>query len=90
MAKARAVFLDRDGVISRSEVRGGKPYAPRTLETFRLLPRVAASVCSLKRAGFLVIVVTNQPDIGKDFQFEDHLAFHSGFSRLCEPGSLLR
>lgn len=64
MRKARAVFLDRDGVISRSEVRGGKPYAPRTLEKFRLLPRVAESVRSLKRAGFLVIVVTNQPDIG--------------------------
>lgn len=64
MRKARAVFLDRDGVICRSEVRHGKPYAPRTLESFRLFPRVGASVRLLKRAGFLVIVVTNQPDIG--------------------------
>lgn len=61
---ARAVFLDRDGVISRSEVRRGKPYAPRRLEDFRLLPGVAKAAQSLKRAGFLVIVVTNQPDIG--------------------------
>jgi D-glycero-D-manno-heptose 1,7-bisphosphate phosphatase len=61
---ARAVFLDRDGVISRSEVRRGKPYAPRRLEDFRLLPRVAQAVRSLKRAGFVVVVVTNQPDIG--------------------------
>jgi D-glycero-D-manno-heptose 1,7-bisphosphate phosphatase len=60
----RAVFLDRDGVISRCEVRGGKPYAPRRLEDFRLLPGAAAAVRSLKDAGFLVIVVTNQPDIG--------------------------
>ena len=60
----RAVFLDRDGVISRCEVRGGKPYAPRRLDDFRLLPRVAEAVRSLKRAGFVVIVVTNQPDIG--------------------------
>ena len=28
---ARAVFLDRDGVINRALVRGGKPYAPADL-----------------------------------------------------------
>ena len=60
----RTVFLDRDGVINRSEMRGGKPYAPRRLEDFRLLPGVSKSVDALKRAGFLVVVVTNQPDIG--------------------------
>lgn len=61
----RAVFLDRDGVINRCEVRGGKPYAPRSLADFRLLPRVSGAVRLLKRAGLLVVVVTNQPDIGQ-------------------------
>lgn len=61
---ARAVFLDRDGVINRCEVRAGKPYAPRTLCDFRLLPRTHEAVAALKHAGLLVIVVTNQPDIG--------------------------
>ena len=61
----RAVFLDRDGVINRCEVRGGKPYAPRSLADFRLLPGVGDAVRSLKRAGLLVVVVTNQPDIGR-------------------------
>ena len=60
----RAVFLDRDGVVNRCEVRNGKPYAPRRLEDFRLLPGVKNAVQALKRANFLVIVVTNQPDIG--------------------------
>jgi D-glycero-D-manno-heptose 1,7-bisphosphate phosphatase len=60
----RAVFLDRDGVINRCEVRGGKPYAPRHLSDFRLLPGASGAVRSLKRAGLLVVVVTNQPDIG--------------------------
>jgi D-glycero-D-manno-heptose 1,7-bisphosphate phosphatase len=59
-----AVFLDRDGVLSRSVVRGGKAYAPRALKDFRLLPRAANSVKRLHIAGFIVIVVTNQPDIG--------------------------
>ena len=60
----RAVFLDRDGVINRCTVTGGKPYAPRTLADFRLLPGTAFAVSALKDAGFIVIVVTNQPNIG--------------------------
>ena len=64
ITQRRAVFLDRDGVINRCEVRGGKPYAPRRLQDFRLLPGVGAAVRALKDAGFLIIVVTNQPDIG--------------------------
>src|SRR5438128_1851376 len=63
-ANRRAVFLDRDGVLNRSEVRNGKPYAPRRQSEFRLLPGVASAVADLKTAGFIVIVVTNQPDVG--------------------------
>ncbi len=59
-----AVFLDRDGVVCRSIVRDGKPYAVRTLSEFRLVPHAAASVQLLKQAGFIVVIVTNQPDIG--------------------------
>jgi D-glycero-D-manno-heptose 1,7-bisphosphate phosphatase len=61
-----AVFLDRDGVLSRSLVKDGKAYAPRALKDFRLLPRAADSVKRLQIAGFIVIVVTNQPDIGNE------------------------
>lgn len=60
----RAVFLDRDGVINRTSVRDGKPYAPRVLADFRMLPGAAAAIARLRKAGFAVIVVTNQPDIG--------------------------
>jgi D-glycero-D-manno-heptose 1,7-bisphosphate phosphatase len=62
--RRRAVFLDRDGVVTRCEVRNGKPYALRSLKGFRLLPGVRVAIEKLKRAGFLVIIVTNQPDIG--------------------------
>jgi D-glycero-D-manno-heptose 1,7-bisphosphate phosphatase len=60
----RAVFLDRDGVINRAIVRDGKPYAARSLEEFEILPGVAAALEDLRTAGFLNIVVTNQPDVG--------------------------
>jgi D-glycero-D-manno-heptose 1,7-bisphosphate phosphatase len=59
----RAVFLDRDGVLNANLVRDGRPYAPRRMEDFRLLPGVEEAVARIKKAGFLAIVVTNQPDV---------------------------
>jgi len=60
----RAVFLDRDGVLTRSITRDGRPYAPTTLTEFELLPGVVEGVRRLREAGFCLIVVTNQPDVG--------------------------
>ncbi|MFC3053733.1 D-glycero-alpha-D-manno-heptose-1,7-bisphosphate 7-phosphatase [Kordiimonas pumila] len=59
----RAVFLDRDGVLNRAFVRGGKSYPPATLHEFELLEGVAEACSALKSAGFKLIVVTNQPDV---------------------------
>ena len=59
-----AVFLDRDGVINRALERAGKPYPPTTLAEFEFLPGVAAACRKLKAAGYLLIVATNQPDVG--------------------------
>ena len=59
----RAVFLDRDGVINANLERNGKPVAPTSLAEFRILPGAADAVRRLKDAGFLVVVVTNQPDV---------------------------
>jgi D-glycero-D-manno-heptose 1,7-bisphosphate phosphatase len=60
----RAVFLDRDGVINRALIRNGKSHAPEALEQFEILPGVGATLERLSDAGFLNIVVTNQPDVG--------------------------
>ena len=59
----KAVFLDRDGVINANLERSGKPVAPTTLEEFRIFPDAAAAVHRLKDAGYLLVVVTNQPDV---------------------------
>jgi D-glycero-D-manno-heptose 1,7-bisphosphate phosphatase len=59
----QAVFLDRDGTINRNDVRDGKPYAPTRLEDFRYLPGAAEAIARFKAKGYLVIVVTNQPDL---------------------------
>jgi D-glycero-D-manno-heptose 1,7-bisphosphate phosphatase len=60
----RAVFLDRDGVLTVPEFRDGRSYAPRRLEDFRLYAEAADSAVMMKKAGFRLVVVTNQPDVG--------------------------
>ena len=61
----RAVFLDRDGVINRALERDAKPYPPTRLAEFEILPEVPSACAKLKAAGFLLIVATNQPDVGR-------------------------
>ena len=63
--RRRAVFLDRDGVINRAVVRDGRPYPPASAEEVELLPGVAVALRRLKDAGYLLVVVTNQPDVAR-------------------------
>ncbi len=60
---ARAVFLDRDGVINEAYIRDGKPFPPRNLSELRILNGVESALVRLRTAGWLNIVVTNQPDV---------------------------
>ena len=64
----RAVFLDRDGVLNRVVVRNGKPYPPSRAEDFELYEDVADGCARLKAANFLLVVITNQPDVGRGTQ----------------------
>jgi D-glycero-D-manno-heptose 1,7-bisphosphate phosphatase len=41
----------------------GKSYAPRQIEDFKFLPYVKESIEKLINSGFLIIVITNQPDV---------------------------
>jgi D-glycero-D-manno-heptose 1,7-bisphosphate phosphatase len=61
----KAVFLDRDGVIVVPRFRDGRSFAPHRLDEYRFYPDAARSLSRLKEAGYLLIVVTNQPDVGK-------------------------
>ena len=60
-----AVFLDRDGVLVVPEFRDGRSFAPRRLDNFRLYDDIRRPLIHLKTRGFLLVVVTNQPDVGK-------------------------
>jgi len=64
----RAVFLDRDGVINRVAVRNGTPHPPSHVEEFELYDDVPDGCARLKAANFLLVVITNQPDVGRGTQ----------------------
>lgn len=64
----RAVFLDRDGIINQSVVRDGRPYPPRSLAELQYVDQIEKTLSQLKRQGFLLIVVTNQPDVARGTQ----------------------
>jgi D-glycero-D-manno-heptose 1,7-bisphosphate phosphatase len=63
-AGRRAVFLDRDGVLVRTNVVDGKSYAVRSLGEFALFDDAVAATNALRAAGFTLVLVTNQPDVG--------------------------
>ena len=64
----RAVFLDRDGVLNRAIVVQGRPHPPASLAEFEVLAGAVQACRQLREAGFLLIVVTNQPDVARGTQ----------------------
>jgi D-glycero-D-manno-heptose 1,7-bisphosphate phosphatase len=64
-SRGRAVFLDRDGIINKSVVRDGRPFPPRDLGEFQYVEGIHQVLAELKRRGFALYVVTNQPDVAR-------------------------
>ena len=73
VSRRAAVFLDRDGVLNRSVERGGVTSPPASIKDFELLPGVREALHDLKAAGYLLVVVTNQPDIARGIQSSDEV-----------------
>lgn len=64
-SSCRAVFLDRDGVLNAPLTRGGVPRPPRSQSELVVLPGVDEACASLRAAGWLLIMTTNQPEIAR-------------------------
>jgi len=75
---SKAAFLDRDGVINRKPPDG--EYVTRW-DDMHLLAGVAKAITLLNRAGFLVIVVSNQRCIAKGLLTS--CALNSMHQRMC-------
>jgi D-glycero-D-manno-heptose 1,7-bisphosphate phosphatase len=75
---SRAVFLDRDGVINRKAPEG--QYVTRW-EEMHFLPDADKAIALLNRAGFRVIVVSNQRCVAKGLVTAREL--ESMHERMC-------
>jgi D-glycero-D-manno-heptose 1,7-bisphosphate phosphatase len=71
-----ALFLDRDGVLNEDH-----GYVSRW-EDFRWIAGAREAVAAFNRAGWLVIVVTNQSGVGRGYYTED--AMHALHKRMAE------
>jgi D-glycero-D-manno-heptose 1,7-bisphosphate phosphatase len=87
---SRAVFLDRDGVINQVILKNGKLFSPRTLDEFVLCDGIAAFLAGSKKAGFLNIVITNQPDVARGLvDFRTIQAMHDYVKRNLPVDDIL-
>jgi D-glycero-D-manno-heptose 1,7-bisphosphate phosphatase len=75
---AAAVFLDRDGVLNRADVRDGRPVPPASVADVVILPGAADAVAAFRAAGLLTVVVTNQPDIARGTTTADSVGAITG------------
>src|SRR3954471_12413686 len=64
----RVVFLDRDGVLNKAFPEGGTTRPPLSVTELKLLPGVPEALARLRAAGFVLVVVTNQPDVARGKQ----------------------
>tara|TARA_B110000008_G_scaffold276425_1_gene315687 strand:+ start:450 stop:989 length:540 start_codon:yes stop_codon:yes gene_type:complete len=60
---SKVIFLDRDGVINKPQIKNGKGYAPRFLKDFKIYSSVKNDIKKLKENGYKIFVITNQPDV---------------------------
>ncbi len=83
--KKPAVFIDRDGTIIKFIDVLAEP------SQVKLLPGVAEAIADLNRRSFLVIALTNQPNIEKGLLTQDGLtAIHNWLQKmLVESGAHL-
>ena len=81
----RAVFLDRDGTISRDVNYCRRP------EDFEILPGVPQGIRLLNDHGFKVVVITNQSGIARGYFTEETLSLihHKMKEQLHERGAFV-
>jgi histidinol-phosphate phosphatase family protein len=62
-ARRRAVFLDRDGVLNEVRLEDGVPRPPASVVDLRVTDGAAEALAGLHDAGFVLVMITNQPDV---------------------------
>jgi D-glycero-D-manno-heptose 1,7-bisphosphate phosphatase len=82
----KAAFLDRDGILNRIVHRDDVVGSPRSMDEFVLLPEGRELVEAARSAGFLIVVVTNQPDVSRGLMSTEELdRIHAALQEAIAP-----
>lgn len=87
----KAVFLDRDGVINRLVLNPetGELEAPKSPADLDLYPETPGSLRKLGDMGYLLYIVSNQPDYAKGKAGMENLrAVHEALQQKLEEGGI--
>jgi D-glycero-D-manno-heptose 1,7-bisphosphate phosphatase len=77
--KTKCIFLDRDGVLNVDN-----PNYTYRVEDFKIIPGVVKALATLKKSGFLLVVVTNQSGIAKGIYTQAQVEeCHNYFQKEC-------
>ena len=68
----KAVFLDRDGVITKEP-----PYYAHRIDQLELIPKSAEAIKVLNKSGFKVIVILNQSGVARGYYQEKDIQIYN-------------
>ena len=71
MGKLKCIFLDADGVLNRAIMVNDKPAAPTSVDKLDIPDEVYPSLERLKDAGYLMVTITNKPDIERGLMTQE-------------------
>lgn len=71
MGKVKATFLDEDGVLNSVVMINNKPATPTTLDHLSIPSEVRPCLDRLKAAGYLLICITNKPDVERGLMTQE-------------------
>lgn len=84
-----AVFFDRDGILNEIVMRGSVVASPRSVVEFRMKSGAKELIEAVRAAGYLCIVVTNQPDVERGLLAQDELdAMHRVIEHELAPDAI--
>ncbi len=88
--KRKAIFLDRDGVINKATFVNGKHRSPMVPDELEIFKDAKTSISKLRKLGFLIFIVTNQPEISRgNLRSEDSDEINAEICKEIEPDEIV-
>lgn len=69
----KAFFFDRDGIINKANVINNIPYSPFSINKIILTDGISDVLNCCRKAGYLTIVLTNQPNCARGIQTKEEI-----------------